>query len=79
MIMDYKTTNNSSDKGQLTEMGKTAKEFLEVDKSMNSPTPGIMTNDMLEAEKNGITCLVPKGKDGNQRSRGRLQAKRFHI
>ena len=32
MIVDYKTTNNGSDKGQLTEMGKTAKEFLEVDK-----------------------------------------------
>ena len=66
MIVDYKTTNNGSDKGQLTEMGKTAKEFLEVDKITELADTGYHDgNDMLEAEKNGIT--------------GRLQAKRFHI
>lgn len=78
MIVDYKTTNNGSDKGQLTEMGKTAKEFLEVDKITELADTGYHDgNDMLEAEKNGITCLVPKGKDGNQKAEEGYKRKDF--
>ena len=69
MIVDYETTNNSSDKGQLTEMGTRAKEFLETETLVMTADTGYHDGkDMLEAEENGITCLVPKGKPGNQQS-----------
>lgn len=69
MIVDYETTNNGSDKGHLTEMGKSAKEFLGADKlDMLADTGYHDGKDMLEAEENGITCIVPKGKPGNQHS-----------
>lgn len=69
MIVDYETTNNGSDKGWLTEMGTRAKEFLETDTlTMTADTGYHDGKDMLKAEKSGITCLVPKGKPGNQRA-----------
>ena len=69
MIVDFETTNNGSDKGQLTEMGTRAKEFLETDTLVMTADTGYHDGkDMLEAEKNGITCLVPKGKPENQHS-----------
>ena len=69
MIVDYKTTNNGSDNGHLTEMGNSAKEFLQTDEiTMLADTGYHAGAEMLEAEKNGITCLIPKSKPGNQKS-----------
>ena len=67
MIVDFETTNKGSDKGQLTKMGTRAKEFLETETLVMTADTGYHDGkDMLEAEENGITCLVPKGKPGNQ-------------
>lgn len=67
MIVGFETTNNGSDKGQLTEMGTRAKEFLEAETLVMTADTGYHDGkDMLEAEENGITYLVPKGKPGNQ-------------
>lgn len=50
-------------------MGTRAKEFLETDTlTMTAETGYHDGKDMLKAEKSGITCLVPKGKPGNQRA-----------
>ena len=68
MIVDFETTNSGSDKGHLVEMGERAKDFLETDKiNMLADTGYHNGKEMLEAEKNGITCVIPKGKAGNQK------------
>ena len=67
MIVDYETTNSGSDKGHLVEMGERAKDFLETETiNMTADTGYHDGKEMLEAEAKGITCIIPKGKPGNQ-------------
>ncbi|MBQ5562427.1 MAG: transposase, partial [Clostridia bacterium] len=67
MIVDFETTNSGSDKGHLVEMGERAKDFLETEEiNLLADTGYHNGKEMLEAEKSGITCVIPKGKAGNQ-------------
>lgn len=69
MIVDYETTNNGSDKGHLARMSNDVKEFLETDELVLLADTGYHEGkEMLAAEANGVTCLIPKAKPGNQRS-----------
>ena len=68
MIVDYETTNNGSDKGHLAKMANDAKEFLEADNiTLLADTGYHEGKEMMEAEANGVTCLIPKAKPGNQK------------
>lgn len=69
MIVDYDTTNEGSDKGHVAEKGNSAKEFLQTDEIVLLADTGYYDGkEILEAEANGITCLIPKGKPTNQNS-----------
>lgn len=78
MIVDYETTNNGSDKGHLVKMANNAKEFLEADKiTLLADTGYHDGKEMLEAEANGVTCLIPKGKPGNQKGEEEYSRNKF--
>lgn len=78
MIVDYKTTNNGSDKGHLFKMAKNAKEFLEADKiTLLADTGYHEGKEMLKAEEANISCLIPKPKTTNQKCDKEYQRDKF--
>lgn len=78
MVVEYETTNNGSDKGHLAKMSKEAKGFLGTDKiTLLADTGYHEGKEMLEAEANGVTCLIPKAKPGNQKSEKKYNRENF--
>jgi len=75
MIVDFEVTNNSCDAGNLYEMGRRAKEILEVEELTNLADKGYYdSKDIAACEEIGVTCLVKKRKPG-----GLIKPKEFSI
>ncbi len=78
MIVDYETTNNGSDKNHLSKLAGDAKEFLDAEEIVLLADTGYYQgSEILKAEANGITCLIPKPQPGNQRGEGKYSRDHF--
>jgi hypothetical protein len=61
LIVDFEVTNGCNDKGQLHGMAQRAKDIMGVEEITALGDKGYYDgDDLVECERDGITCVVPK-------------------
>lgn len=78
LIIAHEVTNNGSDRAQLANMGKQAKEVLQVEKLEAVADRGYYNSpEILACEQAGITVTLPKPMTSGAKSEGRLGKQDF--
>lgn len=67
MIVEYETTNNSNDYGNLFELTEKAKATLNVEETTVIADTGYYeAEEIINCEENGTTCIIPKKEASHQ-------------
>ena len=78
LIVDFDIIDRADDKGNIENMSQKAMDVLEVETITNLMDKGYYDGeDIINSEKNGVTCLVAKPKSGGSKKQEKFNKDKF--